>query len=191
MQISTNKIVTLSYQLVVDDDIVDSMSKESPLSFLFGSGMTIPKFEANIEGLRAGDAFKFTLSPEDGYGEVYEENIKEFPLEAFMIDGKLDDNISLEEGAAIPMQDSSGHVFAGAVVEVNENSVVLDFNHPLAGMELNFEGRIIGVREATEEELAQKSAGGCGCCNGNDCCDDNEDGCCCDSDSDTCGCGCH
>jgi FKBP-type peptidyl-prolyl cis-trans isomerase SlyD len=172
----------LSYRLVVDEDVVDETPKERPLSFLFGYGITLPQFEANIEGLQAGDTFKFTLTPDEGYGEVNEENIKEFPLEAFMVDGELDEEISLEEGSLIPMEDDEGNVFSGAVAEVTENSVALDFNHPLAGMELNFEGCIVDVREATEKELAKKSVGGCGC---NDCCCDNDD-CCCDDDDDCC-----
>ncbi|MDR1023363.1 MAG: peptidylprolyl isomerase [Prevotellaceae bacterium] len=184
MRISTDKVVTLSYRLVVDGDVVDETPKERPFSFLFGCGTTLPQFEANIEGLQAGDAFKFTLTPNEGYGEVNEENIKEFPLEAFMVDGKLDEEISLEEGSLIPMEDGEGNVFSGTVAEVTENSVVLDFNHPLAGMELNFEGCIVDVREATEKELAKKSVGGCGC-NGNDCCCDDDN--CCDDNDNCCG----
>jgi FKBP-type peptidyl-prolyl cis-trans isomerase SlyD len=182
MQISHNKVVTLSYQLTVDSEVVDVMAKEKPLSFLFGHGVTIPKFEAGIEGLRAGDAFKFTLTPDEGYGEVNEENIQEFPLETFIVDGKLDEAL-LAEGSVVPMEDSDGNLFSGSIVEVKENSVVVDFNHPLAGMTLDFAGSIIGVREATEKELAKKSAGCRSCCNGSDgCCDDNGDGCCCDDD---------
>ncbi|MDR2814034.1 MAG: peptidylprolyl isomerase [Prevotellaceae bacterium] len=186
MQISKNKVVSLSYQLTVDGDVVDKATPQKPLSFIFGKGMLLPKFEANIESKRAGDAFKFTLTPDEGYGEVDENGINEFPLDAFMVDGQLEEGL-LTEGAVIPMQDDAGNVFNATVLEVRENSVELDFNHPLAGMELNFEGSIVEVRDATEKELA-KGIGGCSCCDGDDdsCCDD---GCDCGED-DECSCEC-
>lgn len=189
MQISKNKVVSLSYQLTVDGDVVDKATPQNPLSFIFGRGMLLPKVEANIEGKRAGDAFKFTLTAAEGYGEVDEAGINEFPLDAFMVDGQLEDGL-LTEGAIIPMQDSKGNVFNATVLEVKENSVELDFNHPLAGMELNFEGSVVEVRIATEKELA-KGLGGCSCCGNNDddCCDEDKD-CCCDEDGDEEGCCC-
>ncbi|MDR3366552.1 MAG: peptidylprolyl isomerase [Prevotellaceae bacterium] len=192
MQISKNKVVSLSYQLTVDGDVVDKATSQNPLSFIFGSGMLLPKFEANIEGKRTGDGFKFTLTPAEGYGEVDEKNINEFPLDAFMVDGQLEEGL-LAEGAVVPMQDSEGNVFSATVLEVKENSVELDFNHPLAGMELSFEGQIVEVRNATEKELAKGLGGGGCCCCGEDgdddcCCDDDD--CCCDED-DSCSCGRH
>ncbi|MDR3189559.1 MAG: peptidylprolyl isomerase, partial [Prevotellaceae bacterium] len=159
MQISKNKVVSLSYQLAIDGDIVDRASSQNPLSFIFGSGNLLPKFEDNIAGKRAGDAFKFTLTPAEGYGEVDEKGINEFPLDAFMVDGKLEEGL-LAEGAVLPMQDNAGNVFQATVLEVKKSSVVLDFNHPLAGMELSFEGSIVEVRDATEKELAKGLGGG-------------------------------
>ncbi|MDR0711921.1 MAG: peptidylprolyl isomerase [Prevotellaceae bacterium] len=194
MQISKNKVVSLSYQLTVDGDVVDKATSQKPLSFIFGRGVLLPKFETNIEGKRAGDAFKFTLSPTEGYGEFDENGVKEFPLDAFMIDGQLEEGL-LTEGAVIPMQDNEGNVFSATVLEVKENSVELDFNHPLADMELNFEGDILEVRDATEKELAKGL--GCGCsCNDNDNNNNNNnnDGCCgsdgCCDDDDDCSCSC-
>lgn len=188
MHISKNKVVSLSYQLTVDGDIVDKATPQNPLSFIFGRGMLLPKVEANIEGKRAGDAFKFTLTAAEGYGEVDEAGINEFPLDAFMVDGQLEEGL-LTEGATLPMQDSEGNIFNATVLEVKENSVELDFNHPLAGMELNFEGHVVEVRDATEKELAKGLGGGCCCgndesCCGNDesCCDDGDESCCCDDD---------
>ncbi|MDR0414635.1 MAG: peptidylprolyl isomerase [Prevotellaceae bacterium] len=183
MQISKNKVVSISYQLTVDGSVIDEAATQKPFSFLFGGGLLLPKFEANIEGLRVGDPFKFTLTPAEGYGEFDEKAIQEFPLDTFMVDGKLEEDL-LTEGADIPMQDSDGNIFNAFVVELKENSVALDFNHPLAGMELNFEGSIINVREATEKELARKSVGGCACGCDDGCRDDGD--CCCDGDNDDC-----
>jgi FKBP-type peptidyl-prolyl cis-trans isomerase SlyD len=194
MQISKNKVVSLSYQLTVDGDIVDKATPQKPLSFIFGRGMLLPKFEANIEGKRTGDAFKFTLTPAEGYGEVDEAGINEFPLDAFMVDGQLEEGL-LTEGAMLPMQDDKGNVFNATVLEVKENSVELDFNHPLAGMELNFEGQVVEVRDATEKELSKGLGGGCCCGNDDDsCCGNDNDDCCCDDDCDDddhCCCGHH
>jgi FKBP-type peptidyl-prolyl cis-trans isomerase SlyD len=184
MQISKNKVVSLSYQLTVEGDIVDKATKENPFSFIFGNGTLLPKFEANIEGKRTGDTFMFTLSPAEGYGEFDAVGVKEFPLDTFMVDGQLEEGL-LTEGTDLPMQDNEGNIFNAIVVEVKENSVVLDFNHPLADMELNFEGSIVEVRDATEKELA-KGLGGCGCGCSDGCCDD-DDSCTC-NDNDSCSC---
>ncbi len=167
----------MSYQLTVDGEVVDTATAQQPLEFIFGSGMLLPKFEANIDGKNVGDEFKFTLSATEGYGEADEKAIMDFPLDMFMIDGKLEEDL-LVEGNVIPMQDNTGHIVQGTVLTVNDEGVTLDFNHPLAGMDLNFTGKIIGVREATEKELQKGHV--CGC--GDDACDDEHDG--------GCGCGC-
>lgn len=169
----------MSYQLTVDGDVVDTATSGQPLEFIFGSGMLLPKFEANIDGKKVGDDFKFTLTATEGYGDVDDKAIMNFPLDMFMIDGKLEEDL-LVEGNVIPMQDNSGRIIQGTVLEVNDEGVSLDFNHPLAGMELNFEGKIVGVREATEKELQKGHI--CGC--GEDGCDDGHE-------HEGCSCGCN
>ncbi|MDR2938480.1 MAG: peptidylprolyl isomerase [Prevotellaceae bacterium] len=179
MTITKNQVVSLSYQLTVDGEVVDTATAEQPLEFIFGSGMLLPKFEANIDGKTVGDAFKFSLTAAEGYGEVDEKAIMPFPLDMFMIDGKLEEDL-LVEGNVIPMQDNTGRIVQGTVLEVNDEGVTLDFNHPLAGMELNFEGKIIALREATEKELQKGHV--CGCGDSCDCDDEQQGG--------GCGCGC-
>jgi FKBP-type peptidyl-prolyl cis-trans isomerase SlyD len=178
MQVSKNKVVSLSYQLEVEGDIVDRADAKNPLQFIFGSGMLLPKFEANIDGKKVGDTFDFNLAAADGYGEVVEEMILEFPHDMFMVDGELEDDL-LIEGNVVPMQDRDGNILNGTVVELKENSALLDFNHPLAGMDLHFTGKIEDIREATEKELQSGHVCGCG---------DNDEACDC-HDHD--GCGCH
>lgn len=179
MQISQNKVVSLSYQLTVDGDVVDTATAEQPLEFIFGNGMLLPKFEANIVGKGVGDAFKFTLTAAEGYGEADEKAVMDFPLDMFMVDGKLEEDL-LREGNVIPMQDNAGRIIQGTVLEVKDEGVTLDFNHPLAGMDLSFEGKILGVREATEKELQKGHVCGCG-----DGCEEEE------GEGGGCGCGCH
>jgi FKBP-type peptidyl-prolyl cis-trans isomerase SlyD len=185
MQISKNKVVSLAYQLEVDGEIVDQAGTENPLQFIFGVGMLLPKFEENIENKKVGEKFEFRLSPSEGYGEVNESAILEFPIDMFMVDGKPEEGL-LVEGNVIPMQDRDGNILNGTLVELKDNAVVLDFNHPLAGMDLHFTGSIVEIREATEKELEKGHT--CGCGNDGDCEEHDHVH---DHGKGGCGCCCH
>lgn len=155
MTISKDKVVTLVYQLRVDNkegDVVETVEKEKPFIFLSGAGLMLPKFEENLEGLNAGDDFEFTLKCEDAYGLATEEAVMDLPKNIFEVDGTIEDGL-LAEGNVIPMQNNEGHKFNGVVVEVGEENVKMDFNHPLAGDDLHFKGNILEVRDATKEEI--------------------------------------
>lgn len=155
MTISENKVVTLTYQLRVDDnkgDIVETVEKEKPFVFLYGAGLMLPKFEENLKDLKAGDDFEFTLQSEEAYGLASEEAVMDLPKNIFEVEGKIEEGL-LKEGNVIPMQNNEGQKFNGVVVEVAEETVKMDFNHPLAGDNLHFKGNIIEVREATKEEV--------------------------------------
>ena len=174
MNISKNKIVSLSYELRTDGkdgEIIETVDAGRPLMFIFGINNLIPGFERNIETLKTGDRFAFLLGCEEAYGPALEEAVQEIPVTAFVVDGEIDHNM-LFEGNAIPMIDSNGNHLNGVVVEVKDDTVVLDFNHPLAGDDLFFSGTVVDVREATPEELKQGranpncSSGSCGGCGG-------------------------
>lgn len=182
MKIGEKTFVSLSYTLKVGGEVVDSAPASQPLEFVFGAGYLLPKFEENIKGLGKGDKFAFTLSPAEGYGETAEDAIVELPKDVFMIDGTIEDGL-LDIGNQVPMSTADGQHLLGTVKEVGEESVKMDFNHPMAGKTLDFSGEIVGVREATDADLmgGMMAAGGCGCgC---------EDGC--DDESGSCGCGCN
>jgi FKBP-type peptidyl-prolyl cis-trans isomerase SlyD len=172
MKISENTFVALDYKLEVDGQIADASQPGQPLKFAYGMGMLLPKFEAAIDGLKAGDPFAFTLSPADGYGEVIKEAVVELPKTVFEVNGAVEPGL-LEPGNMIPMADQQGNRLLGRVVSVGE-VVTMDFNHPMAGKTLNFSGQIVEVREVTPEDL-QGFAGGagsgcsCGCEEGGDC----------------------
>jgi FKBP-type peptidyl-prolyl cis-trans isomerase SlyD len=152
MQISQNKVALLSYTLTLQDgSIADEADAQHPLAYIQGLGMLLPAFEANLEGKKQGDKFKFSLAAGDAYGEYYDENVAEFPIDMFKQAGFP--NEAIEVGAYVPLQDEQGHALDGQIVEISGNIVVVDFNHPLAGQTLNFEGEVIQVREATKEEL--------------------------------------
>ncbi len=182
MVVSQNKVVSLTYELRVDSsegNIIESVDRNSPLTFIFGSGSLLPKFEDNLSGLKVGDNFSFDLSSEDAYGQYDENSIVQVPLHAFQIDGKIDYDL-VKIGNKIPMQDSEGHRLTGVVKTVDTDSVTMDFNHPLAGNHLFFKGEITDIRQASEEEMMHGHAhGGCSCSHeGCDSCGDGEGGCC-------------
>ncbi len=180
MTVENNKMVAVNYTLTVDGTIADQSQEGAPLQFIFGTGMLLPKFEEAIAGLSAGEKVSFTLSAADGYGVVAQEAIVDLPKTIFMVDGKLAEDI-LVVGGVVPMADANGNRMMGRIIEIVEESVKMDFNHPMAGKTLNFEVEVDSVRDVTPEDLAQQ--GGCSCgCDGADC---GEGGC---SEE---GCGCN
>ncbi len=162
MKIEQNKVVALSYQLTVDGAIADKADAERPLQYIHGTGMLLPRFEEEVNGKEPGEEFEFTLSPEEGYGVYSSDYIFELPLEAFMLDGVVRSDL-LVPGRVIPMLNSEGGVVQGTVHEVKENSVLMDFNHPMAGKTLHFTGKVEDVREATEDELLNGLQRKCHC----------------------------
>lgn len=153
MNVSKNKVVSISYELKVDGDLIDAAQADNPLVFLYGHGQLLPLFEDNIKELSEGDSFEFMIPSKDGYGEVNDQAIVELPKEIFVIDGELQEDL-LIIGNRLPMRDSEGNALDGTVVEVTDSSVVMDFNHPLAGKDLYFTGKVESIREATAEEIS-------------------------------------
>lgn len=190
MKIGEKTFVSLSYELKVDGEIVEKVTAEQPLEFVFGAGFLLPKFESYITGLGKGDSFEFILETDDAYGPIVTEAVVELPKDVFMIEGKIEDGL-LEIGNQLPMSDNQGNRLVGVVKVVGEESVTMDFNHPMAGKTLDFKGEVVGVREATPEDMMQgqmAAAGGCGC--GDSGCDCG-DGCeCAEDPKGGCGCGC-
>ena len=189
MKVEQNKVVALSYTLIVDGAVADKASAEKPLEYIHGKGMLLPKFEQEVEGKQVGEDFEFTLTPEQGYGLYSSDYIFELPLSAFAIDGKVREDL-LQIGRVIPMMNQDGGVVQGTVKEVKAESVLMDFNHPMAGKTLHFTGSVVNVREATEEDLANGLTHKCGCGKKKDggCEGGCEGGC---GDSGCCGEGCN
>src|SRR6201996_2621797 len=158
MKIEPQYVVSLTYDLYVDQDgtetLVESATQEQPLTFLYGAGQMLPKFEENLSSLSTGESYDFKLSPEDGYGQYDEEAVTTLPMEMF--NGQEMPPI----GSILPLQDNHGNRFQGQVVSVAEDGVIVDLNHPMAGQELHFKGNVIEVRPATPEELSHGHAHG-------------------------------
>lgn len=155
MNIQKNKVVSVTYDLRTENHesaILESATVESPLKFIFGLGMMLPAFEENLNGKSQGDDFQFMLKANEAYGEFSEQNIIEIPKASFEVEGKIEDGL-LDVGKVVGMQDQEGHRFDGKVLEIVGENVKMDFNHPMAGQDLYFTGKIIEVREASPEEL--------------------------------------
>ncbi len=177
MKVENNKMVAVNYTLTVNGEVADQSQPGAPLQFVFGTGMLLPKFEEAIVGMSAGEKTSFTLEPKDGYGEVAAEAVVDLPKTIFMVDGVVAEDI-LVEGNVVPMGDANGNRMMGRIISIAEESVKMDFNHPMAGQTLNFEVEIESVRDVTPEDMAQQ--GGCSC--GSGC---GDEGCCGEE-----GCGC-
>ncbi len=201
MTIAKDKMVSVTYELKLDGkdgEVFEKAGKDSPLVFLYGSGMMLPAFEIGLSNKNINDTFEISIVAADAYGEVNEEAIVDLPKHIFMVDGKIDEEL-ITPGNSVPMMSTSGQRMEGLVVSVDENTVQMDFNHPLAGEDLFFTGEVLEVRDATAEELSSIYSSGCGCGSGgcgSGSCGDGEgelDGC----ESGSCsdqkggGCGCH
>lgn len=166
MKIEKNAFVTLTYELRTensDGPLVEKLDSTTPLKFVYGSGRMLDSFEQKIEGLEQGDSFNFTIPCKDAYGEIDKNAIIDLSKNIFIINGELRSDL-LEVGKHVPMMGADGRHLIGIVLEVTESTVKMDFNHPLAGEDLFFSGKIEEVREATAEELIGPSCGGgCGC----------------------------
>ena len=155
MKIAPNTVVSMTYTLTENDEkgsMIQEVNKDKPFVFLFGAGFLLPKFEENIMGLEAGAAYGFPLASDVAYGPIREDALLELDKKIFEIDGKIDENI-LFVGNDIPMQNDNGQTLMGKVLEISDDKVKMDFNHPLAGIDLFFKGEIVDVREATPEEI--------------------------------------
>ncbi|MEJ7692991.1 peptidylprolyl isomerase [Daejeonella sp.] len=158
MKIQPNSVVALTYDLYTKENgeevFVEKADEQNPLVFLYGVGMMLPKFEENLQDCSAGDTYDFHLVTADAYGTKDENAIAELPIDMF---GEME---KPEIGSVLPLQDNEGNNFRAQVKAVSDAAVTVDLNHPMAGQELHFIGKIISVREATAEELDHGHAHG-------------------------------
>ncbi len=154
MKVQDGQIVTMDYTLWVDDEVVDTSEGAEPIEFLQGAGNIIPGLENQLYGMAVGDSKDVLVDSQDGYGDVDEEAFADVPRNQFPSD------IPMEPGIELQVRDESGHVMNARIDQVEDETVRLDFNHPLAGKALRFAIKIAGIRQATEEELEHGHAHG-------------------------------
>jgi FKBP-type peptidyl-prolyl cis-trans isomerase SlyD len=145
--ISSGKVVTFKYTLTADDGTVLDESGDEGMPYLHGAGNIVPGLEKQMLSKGVGDKFRAVVEPEDAYGERVAPTQK-IPRSAFP------DDVQLEEGMQFFAESPEGDAMPMWVVGVSDDTVEVDLNHPLAGITLTFEVEVIGIREATEEELA-------------------------------------
>ncbi|MCF6331060.1 MAG: peptidylprolyl isomerase [Sulfurimonas sp.] len=146
MAIQDNQIVSIEYEVKDGDKVVDSNFGGAPLVFMFGKEQIIPGLESGISSMNIGDKGDVLVSADDAYGPVNDEAFQEVPKDQFT-------GIDLEIGLTLYGQDEEGGTVQVDVKEVKEETVVLDFNHPLAGKSLMFSVVINNIRDASAEEL--------------------------------------
>lgn len=147
--VGDNLVVSIHYTLTSDaGDVIDSSEGAEPLRYLHGAGNIIPGLERALVGKATGATMQVSIAPEDGYGEPQSELFEQVHVSAFEgVD-------AIEPGMAFQAQDAQGNVRRIVVKSVEGDNVVIDGNHPLAGVQLNFDVQVVDVREATPEEVA-------------------------------------
>ena len=148
LMIAKNSVVSLKYTLTDDPGkVLDSSDGTKPMVYLHGAGNIVPGLEKALAGKTEGDAFKVRVEPAEAYGEVVPNGVKTIERSAF-------EGVDVVEvGMAFQAQAPDGSEQHIMVTKVEGDSVTIDINHPLAGVALNFDIKILSVREATKEEL--------------------------------------
>jgi FKBP-type peptidyl-prolyl cis-trans isomerase 2 len=132
--------VRMDYNLLINSDPVETTQGKEPLEFLVGGGNIIPGLENQMMGMKVGDERKIIVDPKDAYGILDPEAFKEVPKTSMPPDAQL------KPGLVVEVEDPQGGSFPGVVWEVKDQSVVLNFNHPLAGQTLEFDVKVVDIQ---------------------------------------------
>lgn len=180
MKIEEKKVVTLQYDLYVDgengkEELMEKATIDAPLVYCHGEGMMLPAFEQHMAGLSENDTFDFCIACQDAYGEYDDDGVLTLDKKMFYNgDGEFDSE-RVYVGAIVPMNTVDGQIINAQIVEISADHVTIDLNHPLAGENLHFVGKVLNIREITEGELKALHHRGCGGCHGK--CGDCESSC--------------
>lgn len=147
MKISKNSVASIEYTLTDDGGtVIDTSEGGAPLAYIHGIGNLIPGLEKELEGKTAGDELKVHIAPEDGYGERNDQMVQAVSR------SEMPEGVEIEVGMQLQAESDQGmHVVT--VIGVDDDKIQLDANHPLAGVPLNFDVKVVEVRDATAEEL--------------------------------------
>ncbi|OQX74587.1 MAG: peptidylprolyl isomerase [Campylobacteraceae bacterium 4484_4] len=166
MAIAENQVVSIEYELTEagGSEILDSNKGHGPLEFITGKGQIIPGLERQLYGLEKGESADIKVPAAEAYGEYNPEAVDTLPKEQFA-------GLDLKEGMQLYGQSEDGQTVQVTVKSFDENGVTIDYNHPLAGMDLMFSVTILDTREATPDEILSGQVGGgdescgtgCGC----------------------------
>lgn len=176
MENKKHRLVVVSYELYSiengEEHFVEKTEEQKPMQFFTNADMALPAFEEEVVKYNKDETFEFSLSKENTYGEHDANSVLSLDKETFAPDGEFD-SANVYKGAVIPLQNEQGQRFLGKVVDISDAKVTIDLNHPLAGKDLQFRGKIIENRDASDEEVQyffdQMNQHQCGCgggCNG-------------------------
>jgi FKBP-type peptidyl-prolyl cis-trans isomerase SlyD len=175
LQIADNMVVSMDYTLTVENNVIDTTENLAPIQFIHGHGNIIPGLERELTGLKIGDQKKILVQPVDAYGVFNPNAFTEVSKDQFPPD------FEIRIGGEIQVRTVGGNFLTAIIDSEEAETVKLNLNHPLAGKELLFDAKIVGLRAATEQEIANgRLGGGCAGCSGGDCSSDSEcsSGCC-------------
>ncbi|AUJ70550.1 MULTISPECIES: peptidylprolyl isomerase [Pseudoalteromonas] len=158
MIIGPNSVVTIHYSVQdKDNNTIDSTFDDEPVIAMLGSGYLIPGLDDALQGKQAGDTFSVTIEPQEGYGERFDELTQAVPKSMF-------EGMEIEVGMQFRATTDEGDQIV-VIIGIEDEEVIVDANHPLSGITLNFDVEVLEVREATAEEVAHghvHGEGGCG-----------------------------
>jgi FKBP-type peptidyl-prolyl cis-trans isomerase 2 len=137
--IATGKKVKFDYSLTVDGQVVETTKGKQPLAYTQGQNQLIPGLEKQMAGMKAGEEKSIVVKPEDGYGPVMKEAFREFDKT------KLPKDVEPKIGMMLELKDKDGNAYPAVISEVKDKTVMLDFNHPLAGKELKFDVKVVSI----------------------------------------------
>jgi FKBP-type peptidyl-prolyl cis-trans isomerase SlyD len=146
-KVQNDLVVSMEYTLHVDGKVFDSSEGQEPLEFLAGASNIITGLEREMIGMKIGESKDVVVSPENGYGKMDEEAYMDVPR------GEFPEDIPVRPGVEMEMSDDDGNPMYARIDSVDGDTVTLNFNHPLAGKELHFNVKVVGLRAATKEEL--------------------------------------
>ncbi len=149
MKIADGHVVEFNYTLTDSNgSLLDSSEGHGPMPYIQGKQNIVPGLEKEMAGKMVGDKFQVTVAPAEGYGIRKEELVRAFPKSDF------EEPQTIQVGNQFQVQDNNGNVFMVEVVKIEDDQVILDGNHPLAGVTLHFDIEIKSIRAATETELS-------------------------------------
>lgn len=181
-KIENGKMVSIQYSVKNKDtqEVIDQNIGGEPLEFLAGSSQIIAGLEKALEGMSVGEEKEIVVIPEEAYGEYRVDYLQEVPREQF-------EGIELKEGMTLFGHGEDGRSVQVTVKSFNDESVMIDYNHPLAGQTLVFDVKVLDIRDATEEDFMASSGGCCGGHHGEG--HHHGEGGCCGGGGGGCGCG--
>ena len=147
LKVQNGQVVSMEYTLKVDGVVTDSSEGREPLEFVHGAGNIIPGLEREMTGMAVGESKDVMIAAAEGYGERDEEAFMDVPRDQFPAE------IPMKVGTELQVQNQAGQPMFARIEQVEDKSVRLNFNHPLAGKDLHFSVKVVDLRDATDEEI--------------------------------------